>query len=141
MNELHPWIEIDRRGTTAVVRFTRKNILEETTIRITQEDLFRLVDDDHCRVLLVSFEGVENCSSYILGTLIRLQKRLRQVGGQLALCGLNPRLRQVFEETQLDQVFDLYSTEEEVWRGVEASPAPTVPSAQEGTHGTDRDRR
>ena len=63
--------------------------------------------------LLIDLEAVEFLSSSVLGKLIRLYKRARQAGGRVRLCSIRPSIREVFEITQLDKVFEIYPDADE----------------------------
>ena len=60
-------------------------------------------------------------SAYIdssgLGALVSLGKRLREIGGDLRLAGLNDDLRTLFELTRLDALFPLYATRADALAG------------------------
>jgi anti-anti-sigma regulatory factor len=51
--------------------------------------------------------------SVALGKLIAWHKRLKQMGGELTLCGLTPDLAARLESMRLDRLFHICSTEEE----------------------------
>ena len=60
---------------------------------------------DGARKLVVDLSGIEYMDSAGLGTLVGLQKRLREVGGAMVIAGPQPRVRRLFDITGLDQIF------------------------------------
>ena len=62
--------------------------------------------------LPLNFTNVNSFSSTLLGTLIRLSKRILEKGGAFKLCGINPSIYLVFTLTKLDQILDIYEDEE-----------------------------
>jgi anti-sigma B factor antagonist len=103
----------ERVGGVTVVRFTRKALVDELVIASIREELFRWVDKLNHRQLLLNFSGVKSFSSAMLATLVDLRSKLKSVKGKLALCGLAPETRQVFEITKLVKVFAIHDSEEE----------------------------
>lgn len=63
--------------------------------------------------VLVNLEKVEYLDSTGLGILIGGVKRLKEVGGALVLVGPSPRIRRLFEITQLNTIFRITDTEAE----------------------------
>jgi len=58
--------------------------------------------------ILVDLSGVTYMDSSGIAVLIETMQRAQSYGGQLALFGVPPRVRTVFEIAQLDQVLNLY---------------------------------
>ena len=57
------------------------------------------------RKVLVDFTDTGYIDSSGLGVLVSLAKKLRELGGELRLSGLNADLRTLFELTKLDTLF------------------------------------
>ena len=62
--------------------------------------------------LLLSFENVEHLSSAALGTLITVNNKIRQKGGQLRLSNIDPQIYEVFVITKLNKLFQIYDDAE-----------------------------
>ena len=62
---------------------------------------------------LVDLSAVEIIDSFMIYALISARKNAAEVGGSFALVGVNPRVRQILEETRLDHVFDIFETADE----------------------------
>jgi anti-sigma B factor antagonist len=105
-------LEMEPIGDITVVNFLDKKILDEQNIQIIGEELFRLVDDQGHRKLLLNFGNVEYLSSAALGKLITLNKKLQQNGGRLVLCNIRPEIHEVFEITKLDKFFKIAKEEQ-----------------------------
>jgi anti-sigma B factor antagonist len=52
-----------------------------------------------------------------LGALVSLSKKVRELGGELRIAGLNEDLRSLFELTKLDTLFHISPTAEEALAG------------------------
>jgi len=64
------------------------------------------------RALVVNLDGVEYLDSTGLGALIGGLRRAREKGGAFRVVCSNPRLKRIFDITDLTPVFDLDDSEE-----------------------------
>ena len=64
-------------------------------------------------VLVVNMAEVEFMDSSGLGTLVEALRWSRRNGGQFKLAGLSQAVRNIFEISRLDSVFEVYDTEAE----------------------------
>ena len=76
------------------------------------EALVAVCDDKPSR-LVINLSGVDYMDSSGVGTLVEVFRRVNAYKGELGLCGMNDRVRSIFEITKLDQFFKIYATEEE----------------------------
>jgi len=58
--------------------------------------------------LLLNFENVDYLSSAVLTELLRINKAIQEVQGQLRLCGVSKVIMEVFQITNLDKMFTIY---------------------------------
>lgn len=58
--------------------------------------------------ILVDLSEINYMNSEGLGTLLRIFTRARQSGGDMALCGINDRLKQLFIITRLHHIFNVF---------------------------------
>ena len=66
--------------------------------------------NEGARSILVDFGGTTFIASMGIGALIVPTQEVSRNGGRLAIIGLSPQLRQLFEVTGLFEVFQVYST-------------------------------
>ncbi|MEP7344295.1 MAG: STAS domain-containing protein [Gemmatimonadaceae bacterium] len=64
------------------------------------------------RKFLVDFTHTGYIDSSGLGVLVSLSKKIRELGGELRLAGLNEDLQTLFELTKLDTLFRISDTRE-----------------------------
>ncbi|HOO17507.1 MAG: STAS domain-containing protein [Phycisphaerae bacterium] len=57
--------------------------------------------------LIVDLSDVSYMDSSGVGTMVEIKRLVERGGGRLVLAGLQPRVRSVFEVTQLDRFFDI----------------------------------
>ncbi len=69
------------------------------------------------RLVIVDFTNAAYIDSSGLGALVSLGRRLRELGGDVRLAGLNDDLRTLFELTRLDALFPLSSSRDDAITG------------------------
>ncbi len=104
-------LQIEESGTVTIVRFLTANVSEGAVIESVADQLSALVEEEGRRVLLIDLGEVHKLSSYLLGRLIALHKRLLALGGEMALCRITPDVRRVFDVCQLPRLLHLYADE------------------------------
>jgi anti-sigma B factor antagonist len=70
------------------------------------------------RKLIISFENVDYLDSSFLGALVAILKNLVPKNGKLTLIELNNDIRNLFELTRLDKIFDLKNSLEAAIEGL-----------------------
>lgn len=100
---------VTQEGEVTKVEFLDRNILEEASIQQIGEEIAALIDASGDPRILISFEKVEHLSSAALGTLITLNNKVRQKGGQLRLSNIDPQIYEVFKITKLNKLFQIYA--------------------------------
>jgi anti-sigma B factor antagonist len=109
MAEMKPKISVQYAKNAAIVTFTEEKILEETDIRTIQTAIMSVIEQAGPINLILDFRNVRFLSSSVLGLLIRISKKVYEQDGQLRLCNIAPKIREVFKITRLTKIFDIYS--------------------------------
>ena len=104
-------LEIKSVGTVTVARVLAPEFNAAVYPEISQR-IFRLVDREGAKKLVLDFSGVRYLFSESLGILVSLNKRLRGSGCELRLCGLNEQQRELLETTNLEQLFSIHDDEQ-----------------------------
>jgi len=68
--------------------------------------------------ILLNLAGVRYVDSSGLGEMVAAQTAARRGGGRVAVLGLSPNVRALFEMTALTNVFDIYEDEAGALRGM-----------------------
>ncbi len=89
------------------VQLVDRRILDEGKIAELRESLEPVIEKNGDGRMLLDFVNVEFMTSAMLGLLVRLNKKVREHGGRLGLCNVDPSIREVFEITQLTKIFDI----------------------------------
>jgi anti-sigma B factor antagonist len=106
-------LKVTRFGETIQVEFTSRKILDEANIAEIGEQLTALIDKEDHPGLVISFAAVDHLSSAALGTLITINNKVKQKGGQLRLSDINPQIYEVFLITKLNKLFKIFPTAKE----------------------------
>jgi len=89
------------------VTFEDERILDEQQIKVLRESFAPVIEKNEDKKLVLNFQNVMFMTSAVLGLLVRIHKKVREKGGRMQLCNLDPNLRKVFEITQLTKVFEI----------------------------------
>ena len=100
-------LDLTEVGDVVVVRFLDQKIIEDVNIQELGQELFRLVEVDDCKKLLLNFSSVDFLSSAALGKLITLDKKAKKNGCVLKLSNIRPEIYEVFAITRLNRLFDI----------------------------------
>ena len=100
----------------SVVEFKTTSLMDPIILEEIGKELYRLVDEEDRRKLLLDFEKVQYLSSQAIGIILTLNKKLTgtSAGGQnLVLCGVGPQLMQLLKITRLDRILTVKPTQHE----------------------------
>ena len=111
------WLQIEPVGDVAVVTFTQTDILDLEVIRALGEQLLGLADEG--RQIVLNFCHVNKLSTALVGKVVLLHHRLKEMGGQLALCQVAPHLREALELLKLPRLVPIYAGEREALEQIE----------------------
>ncbi len=106
-------LTISTEGDVTVVELADRRILDEVCISEIGDNLNSLVKQAPNPKLLIDFSQVAHMSSSALGMLITLHKRIREKGGELRLCCIQPAIYEVFVITRLSEIFSIHQTRPE----------------------------
>lgn len=99
---------VHREGEILRIGFLDRNILEEARIQTIATEVDQLIEQSSNPKLLISFENVEHLSSAALGTLIAINNKIQEKGGQLRLSDIDPRVHEIFLITKLNTLFQIH---------------------------------
>lgn len=123
-----------------LVRFNDRKMVDSLRLDQMAEEAVRAVSlaSERKKPLVLDFTGVEFLSSAALDKLILLQGSSKQNNVQLILTGLRTEIKEVFEITRLDRVFDIRDFDpRDGGGGLEQSgssvPSPDSPPTLNGT--------
>ncbi|HJT75621.1 MAG TPA: STAS domain-containing protein, partial [Gemmataceae bacterium] len=101
-------LEVEDDGDAAVVHFAAGPlVLTEDVVATLGRPLEAAAAMAGGRTLVLDFGNVRSLSGAALGTLLRLNRKMRAAGGRLALRDVNAELYAVFELTRLTTLLDI----------------------------------
>jgi anti-sigma B factor antagonist len=75
-----------------------------------QQEIAKAVAQTKKSNLLVNLEQVESLDSAGLMALVSSLRLAQSIGTRFGLCGVSPSIRIIFELTQLDRVFEIFTS-------------------------------
>ena len=97
------------------------NIIELTLPQSLDSDEFDWLNTSLSDVLsaqpgtrwVLDLTGLSYMGSSALGLMVNLRQRVKSNGGHLVLCGLSPRLLEIFRACCMEKLFDICKTRED----------------------------
>lgn len=77
-----------------------------------KERITKLVEGDS-KKFIIDFEEVTHINSLAMGILRGKLKIVKEMGGDIKLIKLNEHIKTIFEMIGLDEIFEIYETEDE----------------------------
>lgn len=105
-------MEISEVKAETHLHVTPHGRLDATTAPVLQEKLVGLIEAGNHRMLL-DFSGLDYVSSAGLRVVLIAAKRLKAVSGRLALCGMKPHIKEVFDIAGFSSMLSIYPSQEE----------------------------
>ena len=105
-------MEITVREESQVIILDLKGRLDLASGSALKEEIKMLFEKNHNQIHLNMTE-VEFINSSGLGSLVSIMKEVRLLKGRFTLSNLASYVQEIFEITQLSNIFELFPTEEE----------------------------
>ncbi|PQO36521.1 STAS domain-containing protein [Blastopirellula marina] len=124
MSFKYSFLRVRDNSEVVVADFQQSSILDEAAIDRIGVEFDRLVlEAVTAKKLLVNFRGVEYMSSAMIGKLIHLSKKSKEAKIKLKLCGVGPKINEIFQLMKLNKVFDIQKDEKSA---IEAFNSPSL---------------
>ncbi|MBD2662933.1 stage II sporulation protein [Richelia sinica FACHB-800] len=78
---------------------------------VFQQDIDKLIASG-AKFVLIDCQGVTFMDSSGLGALVLAFKKLQDAGIKMAICSINEQVRILFELTNMDNIFEIFPTQE-----------------------------
>lgn len=97
-----------------VVEFKTPSLMDPLILDEIGTELYRLVDEEDRRRLVLDFEKVQYLSSQAIGIVLTLNKKLAALkNSKFVLCGVGPKLLELLKITRLDRILTVKPTQRE----------------------------
>ena len=95
-----------------VVEFRTPSLMDPAILENIATAVYRLVDVEDRRQIVLDFEHVQFLSSQALGIVMALRKKLDKLPhASFVLCGVGPKLMELIKITRLDKVLNIKPTQ------------------------------
>ena len=119
---MDPHFTLHNIEKTTVIEFRTPSLMDPLVLEPIAEELYRLVDAEDRRKLVLDFEKVEYLSSQAIGIILNLNKKLSALkNSKMVLCGVGPKLQELLRITRLDKILTVKPTQREavkVFQGI-----------------------
>ena len=116
-----PIVEVTTIDDVIVVSLKQASIGGIEGIEKIGQTLRGFVEDGQPKKLVIDFSAVGFFSSQMLGLLVDIWRRMKDVGGAVIISGINPQLTRVFRITHLDKIFEFHENTEAAVSALRAS--------------------
>jgi anti-anti-sigma factor len=96
-----------------VVEFRTASLMDPVQLDQIAQQLYRLIDAEDRRKIVMDFEKVQYLSSQAIGIVMNMNKKLMVLKGKLILCSVGPKLMELIKITRLDKVLMIKPTQAE----------------------------
>ena len=97
-----------------VVEFITPSLMDPLVLEEIGKELYRIVDEEDKRRLILDFEKVQYLSSQAIGIVLTLNKKLTALkNSKFVLCGVGPKLLDLLKITRLDRILTVKPTQKE----------------------------
>lgn len=105
---------VQQISDNTVVEFTSPSLMDPIELEQIAQQLYKLIDEQDKRRIILDFEKVQYLSSQAIGILLAMQKKLSALKkSNLILCGVGARLMELLRITRLDKVLTIKPSQKE----------------------------
>ena len=98
------------RADAPVVVIDDERLRDGRSLQELYDEIVDLLEGDGKQHLLLDFELVQSIASAGLSMLIRIRNKCAEKGVSLHLCHLRPAVAEVFQKTELRQLFQIHAS-------------------------------
>ncbi|NUQ61442.1 MAG: STAS domain-containing protein [Pirellulales bacterium] len=103
-------LQVSERGDVLILKLLDSRLSADLADEIGNECRVA-VEREGFQKILLDFSGVNYACSDVIAKLVILNKRVREKGGRLKLCGICPFVREILAMTKLDTILDIAASE------------------------------
>ena len=99
------WFVVSQDGPALVLALAVPPVVDSSDIDRLHEEVLSEVSGQTAARWIIDLTAMSYMGSSLLGLMVNVRQRIRQGGGKLVLCGMNPKLLQVFRTCSLERLF------------------------------------
>ena len=97
-----------------VIEFRTPSLMDSVQLEEIAKSLYRLVDEEDQRRIVMDFEKVTYLSSQAIGIVLQMNKKLSALkNSKLVLCGVGARLMELIKITRIDKILTIKHSQKE----------------------------
>lgn len=104
------FVQVTSTQSVHVIGLALPESLDSEEFDRLNESMLKTVDGKIGEGWVLDLSGVDYMGSSVLGLMINVRQRIKSGGGKLALCGMSPRLMQIFHTCCLEKLFTIAKT-------------------------------
>ena len=109
----------EAKGPVVVIHFPPRSQLSGVVAEAVGDQLYKLVEEQGFRHVVLNFANVSSLTSLIIGKLIHLHKKVQAAGGRVVLCEVTPVVLEILDLLRLTSMLPAYPTEQEALQSVQ----------------------
>ena len=98
-------LSVEQRGEITVIRIAGPKLTLDS-----RDSLYRLVEVEGRKAVVLSLADVRVLTSAPIGMLINLKRKLESSGGALKLCDVSADIREILRLTSVEALFSIHGT-------------------------------
>jgi anti-anti-sigma factor len=114
------FVKVTNTQSASVIDLALPESLDSEEFDRLNESMLSAVDGKSSGKWVLDLSAVDYMGSSVLGLMINVRQHIKTAGGRLALCGLSPRLTQIFHTCCLEKLFTIAKTRDEALRALGA---------------------
>src|SRR5947207_12983238 len=109
-----PHFTVQKIEEFTVIEFGTPCLMDSVQLEEIARSLYRLVDEEDQRRIVMDFEKVTYLSSQAIGIVLQMNKKLSALkNSKLVLCGVGARLMELVKITRLDKILTIKPSQKE----------------------------
>jgi anti-anti-sigma factor len=112
------FFRLTKEGAVGVVELSLPEGADITELERLTDALLTLFGAQPDGRWVLDLSQLAYAGSAVLGLIVNLRQRILQSGGRLVLCGLSPRLEEVFHACSLERLFKITKARDDAVRAV-----------------------
>ena len=111
-------IQVTEEGSVTLVALMLPPSLDSEEFGQLNDSLLAVIADHPSGRYVLDLSNLSYLGSSALGLMVNVRQRIKDAGGRLILCGLSPRLLQIFQTCCMERLFTIKPTRLEALRAM-----------------------
>jgi anti-anti-sigma factor len=109
----HRFVSHTQQGSVRIVSLSLPELLESEEFGALNDALTELIAQDPSGAWVLDLSHADYMGSSMLGLMVNVRQSVKHAHGTLVLCGMSPRLMEVFRACSLHQLFTIVGSRAE----------------------------